>query len=109
MSLAYQVIPSNTPKAVPFSNKNITDILNYVEATDIEDLDIIPIAPGILIWTNSAVAQARHNLAFKLDADDSLVFGKAIFTGVMMENGNIEGLTGEQFSSIANLIQFPNF
>ncbi|WP_151734207.1 hypothetical protein [Paenibacillus tengchongensis] len=109
MELAYYVTPSETPKALPFSNKNIEDILEYVEATDISDLEIIPITQEILIWANSAVIQARHNLAFKLDVDDSLVYGKAIFTGTMNENGTIEGLTGPQFSTIPNLIQFPNY
>lgn len=109
MSVAYQVIPYETPKLIPFSNKTIEDILNYVDAIEIEDLDIIPIAPGILIWANKKILQAQHNIAFKLDADDSLVFGKAIFTGPMEGSGDIEGLDNGQFSTIPNLIRFPNF
>jgi hypothetical protein len=106
---AYYVIPSQVAKFLIFENKTIDDILDYVDASDISDLEIIPISPGILIWANRAVVHARHNIAFKLDVDDSLVFGKAIFTGLMQENGFVSGLSGDQFSSIPNLVHFPSF
>lgn len=109
MNLAYYVIPNQVPKALPFSNKNINDVMDYIEATDISDMEIIPIAPEILIWANSTVIQSQHNIAFKIGEDDSLVFGKAIFTGPMEASGEIRGLTGEQFNSIPDLIFFPNY
>ncbi|MHC0551359.1 hypothetical protein [Salinicoccus sp. CNSTN-B1] len=108
MSTAYYVIPNEVPKLLPFNNKTVEDVLDYIDVTDFEDHAVIPIAPGILIWINTAIIQAQHNIAFKIDSDDSLVFGKAIFTGLMEKGGNVVGLSGKQVTSIPDLVMFPS-
>lgn len=106
-NLAYHIIPGQIPKLMPFVSKTIDDVLTLIGAASLDSLEIIPIASGIIAWCKEDAAQNPSNIAFKLNEDNSIVFGKVIFTGDLLENGDVVGLSGPQVHSVMNYIQLP--